>query len=533
MSLCLALLCLPVKSVAPEAYPVRAWILTDYDMPYNRAVIDRAPEFGINHIQLSHRMMMFVREPAENEAWRNDLAELIDRIHRVGAEAFVWTHELAEVPDGIKGEGRIDLDAGTVYDWLTRKYDRFFTETLPRVDGIVVTLSETDAKVFDDSAVRSSLTVGQRVERLVNAVHLACKQHGKTLVMRTWGNVGTGDWDLLYDIRDGFARTPSDVIIMDKITAGDWYLLARSKLMGTFGDHPQIAEFDLCGEHHGQQRFPWCGVDYLWEEWQWARRTGPRIAGAAGRIDRYRNHTFGKPGEINIHAFSRFLNEPEKTPDTIWDEWTARRYGTDAAPFVRDALRRTNDIIFKTLYVKHSYFMQDHSHVPAVGYPVRHLKDKTAVPWNPIFGPLESMILEPTEESLELVLAEKDEAMALLEAAQADLEAARGSLREADYAQLADELEALGFAVRVFRGLNEVHFRRELCENGAAGQKQELLNNLRDALRRLRELAESIERRYGRDYFYGVPGRDKSAVVPRIEAFIGDTEERLPPPPSR
>ena len=506
-------------AAADFAVPIRGWILLDDDEAYNRRVIDLAADLGAEHVQLSHNLIMHTAQATRDPDRAGLLNRLIDRAHGHGLKAFVWTHELDEAPEGIRGpDGRVNLEAPELAAAVRRKYRDLF-RALPAVDGVVLTLSETAFKVFDDGQVSTSMSKPERVTRIVETVHAACRETDppRALIVRDWGNLGAGSWDDLESIRQGIAAAPDDVVVMTKITAGNWYLMVRSPLIGAYPGRLQIAEFDLCGEHHGQQNVPWCAVEYLHGEFRLALSRG--IGGVAGRVDRMGSHALGKPGEINLAAFARWWRDPAVSPDRVWSDWAEARYGRDAAPWVIAALQRTHDIVLGTYYVKKCYFLQDHSCVAELDYVERHLRDKRASRWDPAFEWIEKRLLDPNATVLAMAVEEKDEAIRLAEQALGNIERAGEHLAAGDREDLRGHLERLHHVARIFRAVCRAYFAWRIGADAAG---------IRDALAELdRITAETVER-YGEEFILGIPGQQRSLAVKRLRLLAGTIRERRP-----
>lgn len=513
-------LALLLAAVAPGRGEVLGWIITDDDPAYIRRVVALAPTYHVNHIQLSHDLVMFAEEMFDDPVRRATVQEASARCRELGITCYIWTHELAGVPDELTRDGKVDLDNPALAAWLTAKYARLF-DLLPTVDGLVLTLSETEYKVFDDSQVTSSLAPGERIAAIARALWDACRARGKGLCVRTWGNLGTDTWWMLEEFMRGVSSLPPEITVMSKYTAGDWYMAADSPLIGAFPGRPQIMEFDLCGEHHGVSLVPWSIAPVISEQWARARSNG--LAGAAGRIDRFDWHILGTPNEVNLHAFTRLVENPLLDPDKVVLEWLERRFGRDAARALLPAFLRSREVVEKTWYHKEVYFIQDHSAVPSLDYPARHLADKTGVPFRPEFAPIEAALLSPTKESARFFLAEKDEAVAEAKRSLAELDAARELLRPEDYAWLRPYFERSVLLAELFRELSRLYFA------WATFSGPEDREALFDAVESLQMARDRIVERFGPDFRVGNPHKETSLVAPRVDEFISEIVRRLAP----
>jgi len=510
----------------------KAWILLDDDVPYLKKMIRLAPEYRIDSIQISHDMCMFAEQILDDEKRAAEIRELVDLGNSFGLEMYIWSHEIAGLPEEFKPreDDKIDLDDPRLFEWIEDKYDRLF-QTLPDLSGIVMTYSETDVKIFDDARVRSALDHSERITKLTNAIHAACKRRGKKLIARDWANVGTGKWNELLEFEEGLWKSDPEVVVMTKHTAGDWYLLADNPLMGSVAPHRQICEFDLAGEHHGLQIIPWCHPNYIEDRWEWARSKG--VVGAAARTERHERHVLGTPGEVNLYAFSEIIDNPKKSTDKIWHEWATKEYGPKAADKVVSALKRTDEIVLKTFYARRVYWGSSHSRIPQYAYLHNHLKGKTAVPFDPSFAPVEKSLLEPDESTLQWVLQEKDEALALVEASLRDIEDAREDLKRQDYLDLKDALEHSHAICRLFRCINECYFYVRFHERNLDGRSKYWADRFRESLPRLIAARDHVFARWGTDFIMGDHDTKKDRLAPSMEKLISQMKEKVEEVPSR
>lgn len=498
---------------------MRGWIFLDYNMPYLRQAIPLAASYGMNHVQLSHDIVMTAEAVLDNEQLAKDISELAGLAHSHGMTLYIWTHELSKVPERFRQDGKVNLDDPGFWKWLVAKYDRLF-DVVPGVDGLVLTLSETDVKVFRDNEVLTKMTKGERVTRLSNTIYHVCRAHGKGLIVRDWGNLGTSSWGVLNEIGQGLEASDAGIQVMTKYTAGDWYMNARNPLIGAMKRHQQIEEFDLAGEHHGQSQIPWAIPDLIKEEYCFARKKG--IIGACGRVERMQNRVIGTPNEINLYAFSKLTADPGYTVEKIWQEWATKRFGEKAARHVIRAMKHSRPIVDKMLYVKGVYFLQDHTTIPSLDYPENHVKGSSAGFFDVRLGDVEKKLIEPDREFVQEVLAEKDEAIALCEASIEDIERARPLLRDEDYRWLRAFFDKDLIMAKTFRALAGAYFEYKLYRSGDDRRR------LDSALEALDDAADRLSSIYGEEYQWGIPGQPRSFAVRRLREFAAAIRERTP-----
>jgi hypothetical protein len=56
------------------------------------------------------------------------------------------------------------------------------------------------------------------------------------------------------------------------------------------------------------------------------------MVGVMGRCQVFWEHPFEDTHEVNLHAFSRFMQDANLSPDAVLQDWAKRRYPAEAAP---------------------------------------------------------------------------------------------------------------------------------------------------------------------------------------------------------
>jgi len=524
MLLTLTLIALALIATAPSASAepakVRGWIFLDKDEEYMRSALPKAREMGINHVEFSHDIVM----TAEEMLYHKDVTAMLKRLTRLykanGIETFAWTHEFEGVPaEFMKGE-RIDLDNPRFWEWLGDKYRAVF-KAIPDLDGLVLTMSETWRTPMRDEFFETDLDRAQRITKIVTTIHDAIAPMGKRIWVRTWGNLSSaGLRDILPQIKEGIENCPPDVAVHNKHTASDFYFLARSPLIGTFGNRDEIIEFDPAGEFHGQAVVPWCAPEYYKADWDFCLAKG--ADGAVARVDRMANNALDTPNEVTIYALSRYLRDPSATPEQCWKEWTAKRFGPDAARVAESALAKTDEIITKTFFTFRCYWMNDHSNVPDYTYSPSHLKGSSAKDIDPELAEGEPKLLNPTPESLAQVLAEKDRAISLCREAISEIDAAKDKFRPDDYTWLMRYVEKELLFAKVYRSLNEVYFRTELVKKNLDTRE-----DMETAIQTLLGYADYIDRRFGPNKRLVCTFKPRGFMAIRIREFVEQARKEV------
>lgn len=306
---------------------------------------------GLNHLQLSHRIVMNLCELRDSSK-RALVQDLTVGAHEKGiAEVCVWDHALYDTdyyPAEFyyPGTGLLDLDKPGLWDWIEGDYRQLMT-LCPEVDGLVLTFIESGARVENQF---SCMSVPERLAKVVNTVSsVVCGECGKTLWLRTFAYNEKEYAHLcacfdLVDWRPGMG-------VMVKDTPHDFFLThPDNPLIGTLG-HPTLVEFDACGEYHGQSVILNTIPEYYAERWR--RLCGrPDVVGYVARTDRCGDNSVScTPAHINLYALWRVSEDPSVPVEAIWDDFLTARYGSPAVQHLKPALQASRAILDGTCYI--------------------------------------------------------------------------------------------------------------------------------------------------------------------------------------
>ena len=142
---CLALFycnaCAQKKVVQFNNITVNRWnILTD-DSSEIESVIKAAKAYDINHLQLSHQLIMDLRQ-LKDSVKQKEINGLIAKAHKAQIkEVTLWDHALYDLdyyPDKFKTgpQGTIDLDNPEFWKWFRQDY-RDMMALAPTGDGLI------------------------------------------------------------------------------------------------------------------------------------------------------------------------------------------------------------------------------------------------------------------------------------------------------------------------------------------------------------------------------------------------------------
>ncbi len=467
---------LTVKTATPN-FPIRGWVLLLDDMDYLRETIQKAPEFGINHLELSHAIVHHADELFSDPDRVVRVRELINLGHQNGAKVYIWTHELNGVPRAFWVRGKLDVDSPRFWKWLRDKYKRVF-DLIPEVDGLVLTTVETEVVIYDDVRVRSSLPPAERLLKLYTELLKVCKRHRKELWVRTFNSQPEG----YFWTQQALKHAPKDIRVLTKHVFFDWWeYYPLNPLLGDVGDHVQVAEFDLCGQFHGHAYYPWLLGDYL--GYRVRQLVERHVDGAVARIAWHGRHSFGTPNEGNIWAFSKWLNEPGLSAREAYGDWARQRYGDRAGDKVLDILLRTNDLVQKILFVR-GFKSMESGNVSSLKHllVVRKLHPLVTRDfisrYKPGLRPLAEELAHPVPGTRVWVRHEKEDALRIARQCLRDLEVLRPELVPSRYRELRDGFARAALAARVWKPLGELSVAFGIWEQSRNENDAEVLRFL-------------------------------------------------------
>jgi hypothetical protein len=467
---CCAWLLLPSTAVAQQpkkapAFALNGWQLHDYNIPKLEEAVRRAPEYGVNFLIFSHELFRsvegflasdddanpasppaHVRELATGEhfriipGWKSDLRRIGELATSKGIAHYLWVHEFDDLPRRFLKKGRVDMDDPGLFPYLERRYEALL-RAMPGTAGFVLTLHESDLRVFRNGQVAGGGDVAERIRRVSRLLYDVLKRHGKQLIVR---NFFYEPLEMEY-FRRGIAGLPDDVIVMSKDTAHEFHpFYPWDPLHGQVGKKRQIIEIDLGVEKAWDWRGAYAQTDFIRRVALRGRET--RQAGLVGRARLAWDNPFTDSHEVNLYAFARFLYDPDQSVDVVLRDWAGRRYPARAVPGIVAALKRTEAINHLGRWHLGYWFTKEigrewHDYP----YVYSRVLQRSRYKWtrDPADRALEDKLYHPDEATFARVIAEKDQVVAQVRAGQADLRQAGRHLTAAQIAPLQEDFRFL------------------------------------------------------------------------------------------
>ncbi len=521
------------EPLGPSAQ-VRGWTILSNSEPDAMAVIAAAKRYDINHLELSHEIVMDLRDirDAKRQALVN---RLVDAAHKGGIrQVLLWDHALydlnyypAEFRTG--PGGTLDLDNPKFWDWFKADY-RALLDLSPRADGVVLTFIETGARVERQHSTRL-VTPQDKLAAVVNAVaDVVIGERKLTLYTRTFSYTHEEYRNIAGAIAK-FARP--EVRLAMKEVPHDFFLTHPNDFFAGTIDRPTLVEFDTGAEYNGQGLIANTWPEHVLQRAKDLLRR-PHVTGYVARTDRYGlTRIIGRPSEINLLALKRVSENPGVTAEQVYDEFITARYGRTALPHVKEAFRNAFDIITSTLYTlgtntaNHSKLDYDpyaSSYSRSVSgkwidpplVEVRHDVNLRFHYWTDVvnhLAPAWGKVLTgtPLTETpevidrgwltpgdvidgtyLDYILREKSYGARLAEASLRAIEHARPHLTDAQYQDLHHYFARTLLTARLHEAVSAAYFGFRVYARGESLRTPAVMSSVRGALKQIPELARSI-----------------------------------------
>ena len=338
-------------SCANKGVEIRGWNILSTNHENAIKVIETAPEYDINHLQLSHHLVMDLRH-MKDSARCAEVNFLTDLAHEKGIdEVVIWDHALYKLsyyPEEFRTgpKGMIDLDNPAFWDWFKNDY-REMMALVPNVDGLVLTFIETGARAEKQYSERMEDS-SSKLAAVINAVSdVVCEELNKKLYVRTFSYTE----DEYVVISECISKLKNkDIVLMMKETPHDFFLTHTDNSLVKEFPNKTLMEFDAGNEFNGQGVIINTWPEHFIKRWN-AFKDLDNVCGYVARTDRYKTtHVIDSPSEILLLTLKEYTQNNNVTADEIYDEFIVNRYGVAALPYLKPAFQSAYDIVTSVLY---------------------------------------------------------------------------------------------------------------------------------------------------------------------------------------
>lgn len=347
----------PAAIAGPSA-PEITWSLmhpTPLDADYFRRVLDEARRYRVDSFELcgechnenggldgliSYEGYAGASEPRRPESMvRNAavLGEIVARAHAASKSVLYWHREVMvpkavaeKVPGLLDADGEFDLLGRAYEDLLRYKIDRALA-AVPDLDGVVLTLTESDYSVIHNSRP-DRYPPSEVVAQLVRIFAGELQARGKRFVLRSFGSIAQDYDDILAGAR--LAARDFSFEIETKVTPYDFipFLPVNPWLRRVPGTTLGL-EGDCVGEFLGAGNLPAANVDNIVRYVRAGQAAG--VDRYVIRLDRLGNAIFDTSYEINLQAYHAAIDDPSVMAEALQEQ-----YASAHGPAAHDSLRR-------------------------------------------------------------------------------------------------------------------------------------------------------------------------------------------------
>ncbi|MBO4304124.1 MAG: hypothetical protein J6A21_06020 [Lentisphaeria bacterium] len=345
------------------------------------------------------------------------IRKIVKIAHDSGRPLYYWHREVTvpagiveKVPELLDEKGEFDLLGEAFTDLLRCKIGEAF-ESVPELDGIVLTLTEADYSAIHNST--PDLYPPEKVvEHVTKVFYEELAKRGKRLILRSFGSIAKDYEDILAG-----AKMASDAKmrfeVETKITPYDFDpFLPENPFLRHTGKLALGAECDCLGEFLGAGNLPAENVENIL---RWVRAAqAAKVDRYAIRLDRVGNNVFDCY-PVNIYAYMRAINDEKVSAEEIYRDFASARYPESCREELVLLGRQGLEAILKMNYIRGNViFHQTPPHASfkyfKAGGFFSNFKEKVPLKYNSgIWGVLSGNRTGTRKE----LLAEKEEALAL------------------------------------------------------------------------------------------------------------------------
>ncbi len=282
----------------------------------------------------------------------DNLREVTELAHQSKRPVYYWHREVmvpqpvVESIDGLLDEdGEFNLFGAAYHDLLRAKLREFF-DNVPEMDGIVLTVTESNYSVIHNSNP-DRYPPAKVIKEMITTLAGELKRLNRRFILRSFGSIAQDYEDILEGAR--LAGSDFDFEIETKITPYDFSpFLPLNPYLKKTGSFALSAEYDSIGEFLGAGYLPAAHPERVLECVNHATLVG--VDRHVIRIDRIGHPTFSSGQAIHLMAFDRAIRFPGTTPDIVWKEWAAHYWPTCSAQIIA-LMQRSIEMVRRTHFI--------------------------------------------------------------------------------------------------------------------------------------------------------------------------------------
>ncbi|MCD1261394.1 hypothetical protein B5M42_021570 [Paenibacillus athensensis] len=465
--------------------------------------------------------------------YRSFIKEVTRRAKKRGIQFFlemkeIWYPEgLLEVyPELKNARGQICPTDPFWFDFLRVKMEELM-ESFPDISGAIISPATRESKVSIskktcDCERCQNADPNAWYREFIDSVYQPLAKQGKTLVIRDFA-YSKEHQNAVIEAAGAVSR---DIVIGLKNVPHDfWPTYPHNPKLGNTQGLTQWAEFDSWGQYYGQGAFPASLVEDMQNRIRHCRSKG--VTGTWFRTDLEwidETNNFNNFNTLNLIAAAMLSSDPDQDLDNVYRAWTeyglysgftpSTETGAPVVPAAPDAMEKLkafmkagSSVMEKALYVKGHVFNYSSQYSQSISsiHNIMHVWHEREQ-WDP--G--SSKNLEPTEENLKAIFAEKREAVEEAECLRSILQPETLGLPDAFVKEIGEMLDLYPYYAKGYELSAHAYFmaKRALQTRNAADIEAAIENaNKLDAFRK--ELESRFEGTYYPHYVYWMMDPDR------------------------
>lgn len=335
----------------------------------------------------------------------------------------IWfVDELLELkPELRRPDGTVDPDNPFWWQFLDVKM-RELLRAVPDLAGVIVSPGTRESKV-SIATHAASVDPVEWYAKLLGAMHRPLAERGKSFAVRDFSYTADQQSRMI----EAAGRVSPDIVISLKNTPHDYYpTFPNNPRIGHTGGHRQWVEFDTWGQFFGLGTFPVSVIEDMQARMHHCLANG--VEGISLRTDWEvitDSGAFNSPNLLNVIGGAMLAQKVGRDLSGIYDAWvahgllspmrTASEVQAPVVPAGPQARRRLEEfmkaswsVMEKAAYVRGHLFHEDDQYPDTLDKAFAMLVD---IHGRDEWEPGASRLVEPTEENIGLILAEKRQAV--------------------------------------------------------------------------------------------------------------------------
>lgn len=376
---------------------------------------------------------------AQVEHNRKSIVRMVQMAHDAGMPMYYWHREVLcndglvkSIPGLLDENGEFDL-LGKPYEDLLRYKIRKTFELVPDLDGLVLTLTEASYSVMHNS--RPDLYPPVKViEHIAGVFAEEMHNRGKRFILRSFA-CSDEDYMLINEAATSLSQR-YDLEVEGKIVPQDFSpFLPDNPYLQHPGKATIGAECDVLGEYLGAGRMPAEDVENIVRYVRHAQKC--KVDRYTLRLDRHNRDIFDSY-PLTLYAYEQALLYPKKTADQIRSEYYHANYPAEVAEELIVMSREGIKAILQTEFINGNLIFHQFpttaymKYIKSGGILGTFINDGVQTNCQYQWG----MVLGKDTPGRDAILAEKAEALALVEQNLARLETLKDKLDEKEYERL-------------------------------------------------------------------------------------------------